>query len=176
MVRRFVAEPPGRQEPETYRQFQELQRFSQDIDQLVRDVVLDFVIPNFTFAAHGTMFNQTPILGPDIGTGWQKVTSFDTVSAAQRITFDTINDTWTYENSGVYQVSVELVLSHDESNAGRTFQLRLQDGNNTGDGISRCHREHIGQRQRKCTEGTEAFTLTDNDAGQDRNHRQDARG
>ena len=131
----FIAHPPGTQDPDTYRQFVELQSYINELERRVNTLLYEFIIPNYTFAAHGTMFNQTPVTGPDIGAGWTKVTAFDTVGSAKRIVFDIVADTWTYENSGVYQVSVEMVLSHGENNAGRSFQIRLQDGTNVGAGV-----------------------------------------
>ena len=136
MAYRFIAHPPGNQDADTFRQFQQVQRALEDLEsRIIDNLILGFLIPNYTFSAHGTMFNTAPVIGPDIGTGWSRVTAFDTISSANRITFDTTADTWTYENSGVYQVSVEIILSHGESNSGRQFSIRLNDGSGTGNGV-----------------------------------------
>ncbi len=134
---RFVASAPGDQNAETVRQFRELQTALADLEnRIVNELVLGWIVPTFVFSAHGMMLNASPVLGPDIGTGWQRVTAFDTVRGVRSIGFDTGADTWTYEHSGVYLVTIGLTLTHGESNQGRSFDIRLNNGVDVpGDGV-----------------------------------------
>ena len=85
--------------------------------------------------AYGTMYSSAAVTGPNISTGWTKVTAFNAVGGGTGVTFDTSADTWTFNNDGAFHVSFELILTHNESNSGRIFWARLQDGSSTADGV-----------------------------------------
>lgn len=94
------------------------------IDQKLNDLAV-WVAGRFSVAIYGTMTHSTPQVGPDLGAGWVPVTYGILDFAPRGLTMDPATGIFTFEHVGIYQLSSEITLSHDEVNAGRQFLSRV---------------------------------------------------
>ena len=75
----------------------------------------------------GEMELTAPSAGADIGLAYQPVDQFDSVSIpGQGITLAT-DGTFTFQQNGIWDIRLQLNISHNESNASRETNIRLYD-------------------------------------------------
>ena len=78
------------------------------------------------FPGRGAMEMSTPTAGADIGIGWNVLDYFDAVSLQPYgVTLDTTNGLWRLDFTGLWQQVIALQFSHNNSNSGRTTNLRI---------------------------------------------------
>ena len=98
---------------------------------MMRDVQ-EWVSSNFTPAARSAMLVD-PVGFASIGASYTPIDNYDSEIAPRGITTDLVTGTMAFNIYGVFQITVGLNLSHDESNQGRTTNVRFW---NVTDGIS----------------------------------------
>ena len=94
--------------------------------------VSEWVAGNFTPAARSAMLVD-PVGFALIDATYTPVDNYDSEIAPRGITTDLVAGTMAFNIYGVFQITVGLNLAHDESNAGRTTNIRFW---NVTDGVS----------------------------------------
>ena len=94
--------------------------------------VSEWVAGNFTPAARSSMLID-PIGFSSIGAGYTPIDNYDSEIAPRGVTTDLVAGTIAFNIYGVFQITVGLNLSHNESNQGRTTNIRFW---NVTDGVS----------------------------------------
>lgn len=99
---------------------------------------------NLTFYGLGGMDLSTPTAGADIGAGWNDVLLDTTTVDGPGVDMDPATGRWQYTLEGFWDVRVQIFLSHNSSNSGRTTYIRLWDtvslaplGNSVPVGVAR---------------------------------------
>ncbi len=88
--------------------------------------LVDFVRDHVSVAIYGAMSTQTTSGTYNLGAGFTQYTDFDTVNVTPKgTTFNTTTDSFQVNANGIYMFYFGFVFDHNESNQGRTFQIRL---------------------------------------------------
>lgn len=91
------------------------------------ELLIDTVVEKYQFVAYGGLFlDSPPFAFPDINATYQTLDCFDTISfsSPRNIVQNVTNSSLSFTDLGVYEVSISVVFSHNEDNAGRTVFLR----------------------------------------------------
>ncbi len=88
--------------------------------------LVDFVRDHVSVAIYGAMSTSVTSGIYALGAGWTQYTDFDTVNVTPKgTTFNTTTDSFQINANGIYIFYFGFSFDHDESNQGRTFDLRL---------------------------------------------------
>ncbi len=69
-----------------------------------------------------------PTAGADLGAGYNHLTLFDSeLLPAKNVTIDLVNDQFSFDKAGLWELSWQLFFNHNSSNSGRRTNLRLWD-------------------------------------------------
>lgn len=103
-----------------------------DIAQNAADIATLRVLAfdNLVAAIYGNMFLDGTAVGADIGVGWTALDGFDTFGVTPRGVSLNLNGTFSFNQAGVYRLSLGLVFEHDDINQGRRTNLRIWDVTN----------------------------------------------
>ena len=93
--------------------------------------VAEWVSGNFQVASHASM-SKDPIGIASIGAGWTAIENYDSEITPRGITTDLVGGAMAFDIYGVFQLTIGLNLTHNESNQGRTTNIRFW---NVTDGI-----------------------------------------
>lgn len=85
-----------------------------------------YINSNVAFTAYATLSVDTPNAFPDFTASWQNITSFDE-AFSEDMTADAGTDTVGFSTPGDYWVTLSGIITHNESNAGREFFIRMVD-------------------------------------------------
>ena len=96
----------------------------QDIEIL--DNLVAFVVEHVSVAIYGAMFTDGISGTYNLGAGWTKYTDFDAKRVTDKGTeFNITTDSFRINANGVFMFYVSFSFQHDESNQGRTFDIRI---------------------------------------------------
>ena len=88
--------------------------------------LVDFVRNHVSVAIYGAMYTSTTSSIYTLGAGWTQYTDFDTLNVTPKgTTFNTTTDSFQVNANGIYMFYFGFSFQHDESNSGRTFDVRL---------------------------------------------------
>ena len=82
-------------------------------------------------SSYCSLMSVTPQAIADLGGGWQPIGGYDNAGDSRGIVIDPVAGTFTFDRSGVYTLMFNGTLSHNETAAGRTTNIR--DKNITSD-------------------------------------------
>jgi len=96
----------------------------QDIEIL--DNLVAWVTEHASVALYGSMYTSATSGLYTLGAGWTKYTDFDSQAVTPKgTTFNTTTDSFQINANGIYMFYVGFTFDHDESNSGRTFDMRI---------------------------------------------------
>ncbi len=85
-----------------------------------------FVRDHVSVAIYGAMNTAGTSGTYNLGAGWTKYTDFNNKNVTDKgTTFDTTNDSFQINANGIYKLYFGFTFNHNESNQGRTFDVRL---------------------------------------------------
>ncbi len=88
--------------------------------------LVDFVRDHVSVAIYGAMSTSTTSGNYSLGAGWTQYTDFDTTNVTPKgTTFNTTTDAFQINANGIYMFYFGFSFQHNESNQGRTFDVRL---------------------------------------------------
>ncbi len=88
--------------------------------------LVDFVRDHVSVAIYGGMRTSGTSASYSLGAGYTKYTDFDTISVTPKgTTFNTTTDTFQINANGIYVIFIGFAFEHNETNAGRKFNVRL---------------------------------------------------
>ncbi len=88
--------------------------------------LVDFVRDHVSVAIYGAMSTSGTSSIYNLGASLTQYTDFDTLNVTPKgTTFNTTTDSFQVNANGIYIFYVNFSFNHDESNAGRTFDVRL---------------------------------------------------
>ena len=112
MVKRFIAYSPGSQQPDTVRQFRELQDVVRDIDETKAD-----------WASYGILYGDAD--SGTIGTGYTKLTNYESGGARGIVTVDQAAGEITLLEPAVARVTLWVMCQQGSNVQNEQLQLYL---------------------------------------------------
>lgn len=134
MARYSPSQPPVTQDVQQLERWlrEEIEQIRSSTDDIYR--LTEFVLDNYVAAGYGGIGQNDPTnLLPDIPAGgWIDFTGFDIpLVTPKAVGYHFAEDGVSFDETGIWYVSVKLALEHNELNAGRTISLRT-DNRTTG--------------------------------------------